>query len=202
MKKILIAAVMSTFLILPGGASATATVGKPAPEFSLSDLDGKPVKLADFKGRHVVLEWHNTHCPFVMKHYDTGNMQALQNRYDAGDTVWLTVNSTNPAHQDYLSNAKLKDYIADKKAAPDAYLTDAEGAVGKQYGARTTPHMYVIDPTGMLVYAGAIDDKRSSSKADVKEARNYVAAALEESRAGKPISTASTTPYGCSVKYR
>lgn len=203
MNRTLLAVLMSSLLLAAGGAiAAAAAVGKPAPDFSLSDLDGKPVKLADFKGRHVVLEWHNPHCPFVMKHYDTGNMQALQNRYDAGDVIWLTVNSTNPAHQDYLSNAQLKDYIADKKAAPDGYLTDAEGAAGMQYGARTTPHMYVIDPRGMLVYAGAIDDKRSSNKADVKDARNHVAAALEESRAGKPVTTASTSPYGCSVKYK
>lgn len=202
MKNTLLAVFVSTLLLSAGSAMAAATVGKPAPEFSLADLDGKPVKLADFKGRHVVLEWHNPHCPFVMKHYDTGNMQALQNRYDVKDTVWLTINSTNPAHQDHETNAKLKSYVAEKKAAPDAYLTDADGTVGLQYAARTTPHMYVIDPSGTLIYAGAIDDKRSSNKGDVKDARNYVVAALDESHAGKPVTIASTSPYGCSVKYR
>ncbi len=183
-------------------AFAAATVGKPAPDFTLTDLDGKAVKLSDFKGRHVVLEWHNHACPFVMKHYDSGNMQSLQVKYDAKDTVWLSINSTNTGHQDYLSNEKNKAYLAAKKAAPDAYLPDPDGKVGNEYGARTTPHMYVINPAGTLVYAGAIDDKRSTNVADVKTAKNFLVAALEESKAGKPVSTASTTPYGCSVKYR
>lgn len=181
---------------------AAATVGKPAPDFTLTDLDGKAVKLSDFKGRHVVLEWHNHACPFVMKHYDSSNMQSLQNRYDAKDTVWLSINSTNTGHQDYLSNEQNKAYLAAKKAAPDAYLPDPDGKVGSDYGARTTPHMYVINPAGTLVYAGAIDDKRSTNVADVKTAKNYLVAALEESKAGRPVSNASTTPYGCSVKYR
>lgn len=181
---------------------AAATVGKPAPDFTLTDLDGKAVKLSDFKGRHVVLEWHNHACPFVMKHYDSSNMQSLQNRYDAKDTVWLSINSTNTGHQDYLSNEQNKAYLAAKKAAPDAYLPDPDGKVGSDYGARTTPHMYVINPAGTLVYAGAIDDKRSTNVADVKTAKNFLVAALEESKAGKPVSNASTTPYGCSVKYR
>jgi peroxiredoxin len=181
---------------------AAATVGKPAPDFTLTDLDGKAVKLSDFKGRHVVLEWHNHACPFVMKHYDSSNMQSLQNRYDAKDTVWLSINSTNTGHQDYLSNEQNRAYLAAKKAAPDAYLPDPDGKVGSDYGARTTPHMYVINPAGTLVYAGAIDDKRSTNVADVKTAKNFLVAALEESKAGKPVSNASTTPYGCSVKYR
>lgn len=183
-------------------AFAAATVGKPAPDFTLTDLDGKSVKLADFKGKHVVLEWHNHACPFVVKHYDSGNMQSLQNKYDARDTVWLSINSTNTGHQDYLSNEQNKAYLAAKKAAPDAYLPDPDGKVGNDYGARTTPHMYVINPAGTLVYAGAIDDKRSTNVADVKTAKNFLVAALEESKAGKPVSNPSTTPYGCSVKYR
>jgi hypothetical protein len=168
----------------------------------LTDLNGKPVKLSDYKGRHVVLEWHNPGCPFVQKHYDSGTMQGLQNKYDAADTVWLTINSTHPGHQDFLGNDKLKAYLADKKAAPDAYLPDPDGKTGVLYGAKTTPHMYIINPAGLLVYAGAIDDKRSARVDDVKTARNYVVAALDESRAGKPVSTATTTPYGCSVKYK
>jgi hypothetical protein len=150
----------------------------------------------------VVLEWHNPACPFVMKHYDSNNMQSLQNKYDARDTVWLTINSTNPTHQDYMSSDKLKGYIAEKKGAPDSYMTDADGKVGLMYGAKTTPHMYIINPAGMLVYAGAIDDKRGTNTADIKTAKNFVVAALEESKSNKPVSVATSTPYGCSVKYK
>ena len=182
-------------------AFASATVGKAAPDFALTDVDGKAVKLANFKGKHVVLEWSNPGCPFVQKHYDSNNMQSLQKKYDAKDTVWLTINSTNPSHQDYLSNEKLKGYITAKSAAPDAYMADADGKIGRLYGAKTTPHMYVINPAGMVIYAGAIDDKPSANKADVAGAKNYVVAALDESKAGKAITAASTQAYGCSVKY-
>ncbi|MEI6738463.1 MAG: redoxin domain-containing protein [Pseudomonadota bacterium] len=179
-----------------------ATVGKAAPDFNLVDINGRIVRLTDFNGKHVVLEWHNPACPFVMKHYDSNNMQRLQNRYDAKDTVWLTINSTNPTHQDFMTTDKLRGYIADKKAAPDYYMTDVDGVVGQLYAAKTTPHMYVINPAGVLVYSGAIDDKRSTNKDDVKIANNFVVAALDESKMGKPITTASTTPYGCSIKYK
>jgi alkyl hydroperoxide reductase subunit AhpC len=189
-------------LIVTTGVSFAATVGSPAPDFQLTSIEGKPVKLSDFKGKHVVLEWHNPHCPFVMKHYDSGNMQSLQNKYDAKDTIWLTINSTNTGHQDYMNADKLKSYVAEKRAAPDAYLTDVDGKVGVTYRAKTTPHMYVINPTGTLIYAGAIDDKRSSNKDDIKTAKNFLVAVLDESRAGKAVTTSSTIPYGCSVKYR
>ena len=192
-----------TALAFTAAATANAvTIGQPAPDFSLSDLNGKAVKLSDFKGRHVVLEWHNPACPFVVKHYDSGNMQSLQNKYDAKDTVWLSINSTNPTHQDYMPADKLKGYIADKKATPDNYMADADGKVGQLYGAKTTPHMYIISPAGMLVYGGAIDDKRGSKQEEIKTAKNFVVAALDESRAGKSVTTPSTTPYGCSVKYK
>ena len=192
-----------TALAFTAAATANAvTIGQPAPDFSLSDLNGKAVKLSDFKGRHVVLEWHNPACPFVVKHYDSGNMQSLQNKYDAKDTVWLSINSTNPTHQDYMPADKLKGYIADKKATPDNYMADADGKVGQLYSAKTTPHMYIINPAGMLVYGGAIDDKRGSKQEEIKTAKNFVVAALDESRAGKSVTTASTTPYGCSVKYK
>lgn len=198
----LIAAIFALLAVSSGNVVATASIGNPAPEFKLADLNGKTVKLADFKGRHVVLEWHNPNCPFVMKHYDSGNMPRLQAKYDVKDTVWLSINSTHPGHQDYVSGDKLARYLAEKKASPDAYLIDAEGSVGIEYSAKTTPHMYVINPAGTLVYAGAIDDKRSTRLEDVKTARNFLVAALEESKAGKPVTTATTTPYGCSVKYR
>lgn len=199
MQKMLISAVAAALF---AGSAVAATVGKPAPDFTLTDVNGKSVKLADFKGKHVVLEWHNPACPFVVKHYDSNNMQDLQNKYEAKDTVWLTINSTNPEHKDFMANDKLKGYLAEKKAAPDAYATDADGKVGQAYAAKTTPHMYVINPAGMLVYAGAIDDKRGTKLDEVKTAKNFVVAALDESRAGKPVTTPTTTPYGCSVKYK
>ena len=202
MKNLLIVVIVTGFAAMAGSALAAATVGKAAPDFTLSDLSGKTVRLADFNGRHVVLEWHNPNCPFVVKHYDSGNMPALQARFDAKETVWLSINSTHPSHQDYMKADKLKRYLSDKGATPDAYLLDLEGNVGIEYAARTTPHMYVVNPSGTLVYAGAIDDKRSTRLDDVKTAQNYLVAAVEESRAGKPVSTSSTSPYGCSIKYK
>ena len=186
---------------LPVTALANATVGQPAPAFTVTDLTGKPVKIEDFKGKTVVLEWHNFGCPFVQKHYRSGNMQALQKKY-SGDVVWLAVNSTNKSASDYTEPAKLTKELKDFGAAPANYLMDEPGAMGKAYGAKTTPHMYIIDPSGKLVYNGAIDDKRSTNPEDVKTSKNYVSAALDELKAGKPVSVASTTPYGCTVKYR
>jgi hypothetical protein len=185
---------------LPCVALANAVVGQPAPAFTATDVAGKPVNLADYKGRLVVLEWHNPGCPFVQKHYNSGNMQSLQKKY-GNDVVWLAVNSTNTAASDYLPPDKLSAVMKDFNAAPAGYLMDASGKVGRTYGAKTTPHMYIIDKDGRLLYNGAIDDKRSTSVADVKVAKNYVAAALEEIKAGKPVSTPVTAPYGCSVKY-
>ena len=182
-------------------AFANAPAGQPAPLFTATDLAGKPVNLADYKGRTVVLEWHNFACPFVQKHYRSGNMQALQKKYGS-DVVWLAVNSTNKASSDYTEPAKLSSQLQGFNAVPARYLMDEPGTVGLAYGAKTTPHMYVIDPAGKVVYNGAIDDKRSTNVEDVKTAKNYVAAALDEMKAGKPVSVASTTPYGCSVKYR
>ena len=201
MLKTLIAAAV-TAASFSTGAFAAATVGQAAPDFALTDVNGKTVKLSDFKGKNVVMEWHNPGCPFVQKHYNSSNMQTLQNKYDAKETVWLTVNSTETGHQDYLNNDKLRGYIADKKAAPDAYMTDADGKVGKTYGAKTTPQMFVINPAGMLVYAGAIDDKPGTKVEEIKGAKNFVVAALDDLKAGKPVSAATTQPYGCSVKYK
>ena len=186
---------------LPVAALANAPVGQPAPAFNVTDLSGKPVKIEDFKGKTVVLEWHNFGCPFVQKHYRSGNMQALQKKY-SGDVVWLAVNSTNKSASDYTEPAKLTRELKDFGAAPANYLMDEPGAMGRAYGAKTTPHMYIIDPSGKVVYNGAIDDKRSTNPADVKGAKNFVVAALDELKAGKPVSTASTAPYGCTIKYR
>jgi peroxiredoxin len=182
-------------------AIASAPPGQPAPQFTLTDLSGKPVNLADYKGRTVVLEWHNFECPFVQKHYRSGNMQGLQKKY-ANDVVWLAVSSTSRTASDYIEPAKISRQLSEFKAAPARFLMDESGTVGRSYGARTTPHMYIIDPSGRVVYNGAIDDKRSTDVADVKTATNYVAAALDEMKAGKPVTVASTTPYGCSVHYK
>jgi peroxiredoxin len=186
---------------LPGAAMASAAVGQAAPAFTVTDLAGKPANLADYRGKTVVLEWHNFACPFVQKHYRSGNMQALQKRYST-DVVWLAVNSTNKSAWDYTEPAKLTTQLKEFGAAPARYLMDEPGTMGLAYGAKTTPHMYIIDGSGQVVYNGAIDDKRSADVADVKTAKNYVAAALDELKAGKPVSTSSTTPYGCNVKYR
>ena len=182
-------------------ALASATPGLPAPGFTLTDLSGKAVNLADYKGRTVVLEWHNFECPFVQKHYRSGNMQALQKKYRS-DVVWLAVNSTNRGASDYAEPPAISAQLQQFGAAPADYLVDEPGVMGRAYGAKTTPHMYIIDPSGKLVYNGAIDDKRSTNPEDVKTSKNYVAAALDELKAGKPISVASTTPYGCTVKDR
>jgi peroxiredoxin len=189
-------------LPLIASPAMAVTIGQPAPSFELKDTSGKTVKLADFKGKHVVLEWVNPGCPFVVKHYGSQNMQGLQKAYTAKDVVWLSVNSTAKSAGDYLEPAALNaKLVKDWGAAPTAVLMDESGKVGRAYAAKTTPHMYVIDPAGKLVYAGGIDDKRTSNPADVKTANNFVKAALTESMAGKPVSTPTATPYGCSVKY-
>jgi alkyl hydroperoxide reductase subunit AhpC len=191
-------AIASLFVATQAFAAAP---GQPAPDFTLTGTDGKPVKLSDSKGKWVVLEWVNPGCPYVQKHYDSNNMQSLQKEYGGKEVVWLTVNSTKPSHGDYMKPAELQGWMSKKGGAPRAVLMDENGKVGRAYDARTTPHMYIVDPAGKLVYAGAIDDKRSTNVADVKTAKNYVRAALGEAMAGKPVSTASTTAYGCTVKY-
>src|SRR5258706_3385229 len=182
-------------------ALASAPPGPPAPAFALTEPSGKAVNLADYKGKTVVLEWHNFECPFVQKHYRSGNMQALQKKY-ANDVVWLAVSSTSKTASDYLEPTRISQQLAEFKAAPARYLMDEPGTVGMAYGAKTTPHMYIIDPSGKVVYNGAIDDKKSTHVEDVKTARNYVVAALDEMKAGKPVSVSSTTTYGCNVHYK
>ena len=198
MKRLVALAIASAFA---GAALANAPVGQPAPAFTVTDLAGKPVNLADYKGKTVVLEWHNFGCPFVQKHYKSGNMQSLQKKY-ANDVVWLAVSSTAKTASDYIEPASISKQLSEFKAQPARYLLDEPGTVGRAYGAKTTPHMYIIDGTGKVVYNGAIDDRQSTNVADVKGAKNYVVAALDEMKAGKPVSTASTTPYGCTIKYK
>mgnify|MGYP001325876399 CR=1 FL=1 len=192
---------VSSLLAAGGAAFAAASVGQPAPAFSAVDTAGKTVSLADFKGRHVVLEWVNPGCPFVQKHYSGGNMQGTQKEATAKGVVWLTINSTSPDAGDHLKPAEMAAWMQQQKAAATATLMDPEGKVGRAYGARTTPHMYVIDPAGKLVYAGAIDSKPTGRVADIATATNYVKQTVGELLAGKPVSTPSTSAYGCSIKY-
>jgi peroxiredoxin len=182
-------------------AATPASVGQAAPAFSVSDATGKAVSLADFKGKTVVLEWVNPECPYVRKHYDSANMQATQKAATAQGVVWLSVNSTHASHYDFKKPAEMQAWTQKQGAAPTATLMDGEGKIGRAYGARTTPHMYVVDPKGTLVYAGGIDDRPSSNPADVKTAKNYVNAALADVLAGKAVAQAVTRAYGCSVKY-
>lgn len=188
--------------LLAGNATAqTASVGQPAPNFTATDTAGKTVKLSDYKGKHVVLEWTNPGCPFVVKHYGSGNMQALQKEFTAKGVIWLSVNSTETGSADYKKPADLAAWMTSQKGTPTATLMDEKGAVGKAYAARTTPHMYIVNPQGVLVYAGGIDSIPSGRVEDIKTATNYVRQGLTEALAGKPITAASTKPYGCSVKY-
>ncbi|WP_326541342.1 thioredoxin family protein [Pseudorhodoferax sp.] len=185
-----------------GTAQAAAAVGQPAPAFTLTDTSGKTRSLAEFKGKTVVLEWTNPGCPFVRKHYDSANLPGLQKEFTGKDVVWLAVNSTEKAASDYLAPPELAGWIQGKAGAPTATLMDEEGTVGKAYGARTTPHMYIVNPQGTLIYAGGIDSIASARVSDIKTATNYVRQGLNEALAGKPISQAQTQPYGCTIKYK
>jgi peroxiredoxin len=187
--------------VIAAPAAAAPVVGQAAPNFRLADVNGKPVTLSDFRGKTVVLEWNNPGCPFVKKHYDSGNMQKAQAAAARDGVVWLTINSGAPGKQGYMTGPEAKAFVAKAGAKPAAYLVDPRGVVGKAYDAKTTPHMYIIDKTGTLVYAGGIDDKPTANPADINGARNHVLAALSELKAGKAVSVASSRPYGCSVKY-
>jgi len=188
-------------LIAFAAGAAVAASSAAAPDFALTDSTGRTVKLSDYRGKYVVLEWTNPECPFVRKHYDSGNMQGLQKEWGAQDVVWLAINSTNQSSSEYKSPQQMGAWMRAKDAAPKATLIDGTSATGRAYGAKTTPHMFVVAPDGDVIYRGAIDDRRTSNPADAKAANNYVRAALTEALAGKPVSVASATPYGCSVKY-
>jgi hypothetical protein len=183
---------------------AAPLVGAAAPDFSLKDTAGKTVSLADYRGKQVVLEWLNPNCPFVKKHYElSSNMQDTQRDALAKkDTVWLAINSTNPSHQDYMTPAALAAWMKDRKGPAVPVLMDESGVTGKAYGAKTTPHMYIISPKGVLLYAGAIDSIRSASASDIPKAVNYVKVGLTQTASGNDIAQATSVPYGCSVKYK
>ena len=178
-----------------------AKVGEAAPDFSVIDSQGKIEKLSDFKGKYVVLEWHNPECPYVKKHYVDGNMQKLQKDWQGRGVAWLTVLSSAQGKEGFYDAKAINAEMAKRSATPTAVLLDAKGEMGRRYGAKTTPHMFIVNPEGKLVYNGAIDDKPDTEAASLKGAQNYVSLALEESMSGKPVSRSSTAPYGCSVKY-
>ncbi len=194
-------AVAAAIALCPSFVSAGAVVGEPAPAFTLSDTRGVQHQLADFKGKLVVLEWVNFDCPFVGKHYGSGNMQRLQKEYTGKGVVWLSIGSSAPGKQGHYSAERIGALVKERGASPTAYLLDEDGTVGRAYGAKTTPHMFIVDGQGKLIYEGGIDDTPSTDQADIASAHNYVKAALDEALAGKPVTTSSSRPYGCSVKY-
>jgi len=190
-----------TAAVVSSGAFAAVTVGSAAPDFSLPDANGKMQTLSQYKGKTVVLEWNNPGCPFVQKHYSSGNIPKQQADATKEGVVWLTINSGASGKQGHLDNAGAQAFVAQYHAAPSAYLFDGDGKVGHLYGAKTTPHMYIIDAGGTLRYMGGIDSIASTDKDDLAKATQYVPQALAELKAGKPISVKTSEPYGCSVKY-
>src|SRR2546423_9107484 len=183
-------------------AADSPAVGTNAPDFSLTDSKGKTQSVSQYKGKYVVLEWFNPDCPFVKKHYGSGNMQKLQAEFTAKGIVWLTIDSNASGLEGYLTAEQANAKMADWKTKQTALVLDPEGKAGRSYAAKNTPHMFVINPEGKIVYEGAIDSKATPNPADIANSTNYVKVALEESLAGKTVSTANTKPYGCSVKYK
>jgi peroxiredoxin len=194
-----IALLAATIIATP--ALASAIVGSKAPDFTATDSDGKQVSLRDFAGKPMILEWTNAGCPFVRAHYDSGNMQATQAAARKAGAVWLTINSGAPGKQGHVDAAAANAEVAAGKARPTAYLLDAKGDIGRLYGAKTTPHIFVIDRSGTLAYAGAINDRPTAEQADARAGTNHALAALQAVNAGKQPDPATTKPYGCSVKY-
>jgi peroxiredoxin len=183
-------------------AADSPAVGSAAPDFSVSDSKGKTQSVSQYKGKYVVLEWFNPECPFVKKHYGSGNMQKLQEEFTGKGVVWLTIDSNAPGLEGSLAPEQANAKIAEWKTHSTALLLDPEGKAGRTYGAKNTPHMFVINPEGKVIYAGAIDSKATPNPADIASSTNYVKVALDESLAGKPVTTPSSRPYGCSVKYK
>lgn len=199
MMRVLIGAAAIAVLAAP--SVAEQKTGAIAGNFRVNDAKGGVVELAQFKGKTVVLEWHNPGCPFVQKHYVSGNMQRTQAAAVGQGVVWLTINSGAPGKQGHMSGPDAQKLYNEQKMRSTAYLLDPKGVVGRGYGAKTTPHMYVIAPDGTLVYQGGIDDKPTANRADIPGAKNYVAAALADLKAGRPVAVKEARPYGCSVKY-
>lgn len=200
MKTILVLTILISSLMSGSLSFADATTGKPAPAFDIKDSTGKAHKLSDYAGKWVVMEWFNKDCPYVKKHYGSKNMQALQKTYTGKGVTWLTVNSSAKGKQGYTEPSEAVKVAKDNNSAATAVLLDTDGVVSKSYGAKTTPHMFVIDPKGMVVYEGAIDDNDSSEASVIPKSKNFVAAALDQGMSGKKIEVASKKPYGCGVK--
>jgi peroxiredoxin len=203
MKKLLctLATIGLLFGLALSTSNAEVLVGAKVPDLTMTDWNGKAHTLSDYKGKYVVLEWFNAECPFVKKHYRSANMQALQKRYTDEGVVWLTVNSSATGKQGYLTPEAAHQKMTEWKGAQTTMILDSEGALGKAFGAKTTPHMYVINPTGEVIYAGAIDNNDSASESSIATAKNYVSKALDEAMGGTQVTESSTHPYGCSVKY-
>jgi peroxiredoxin len=199
-KPIILAAIAAAALTIAFSARA-AEIGGPAPDFHGADSNGKTQSLDQYRGKFVVLEWHNHDCPYTLKHYQSGNMQSLQKQWTAKGVVWLTVISSAPGTQGYVDAAQENAYLRKMGAQPTAAILDPKGEIGHLYGAKTTPNMFVIDPSGKLIYAGAIDDHPTTDVSDIQTSKNYVSAALTEAMKGQPVQVAVTRPYGCSVKY-
>jgi peroxiredoxin len=178
-----------------------AKIDETAPQFTLPSVSGDEYSLEDSKGKYVVLEWTNMDCPFVRKHYDSGNMQKLQKKYAEESVVWFRICSSAPGKQGYFEIDVIEKRTKQEKSMAAAYLIDADGTVGRMYGAKTTPHMFIIDPDGVLIYAGGIDDIKSTNKADIAKATNYVGACLDAAMSGETVKVKTSAPYGCSVKY-
>ncbi len=203
MRYVLLASFVAAIIGTASSDSPTprAAIDSIAPAFTLKDANGQEHSLQQYRGKLVVLEWTNLDCPFVKKHYDSNNMQKLQQTYSDKGVVWLSICSSAEGKQGHFEPKVIRERLGTLKATRTTYLIDADGTVGKTYGARTTPHIFIIDPQGRLLYAGAIDDRPTPKKEDVEGATNYVAAALDEALSGKPLSQRTTQPYGCSVKY-
>jgi len=200
-KNFALLAVIGLAVLTDFSLARAARVGKPAPDFTATDTNGKVHKLSEYRGKFVVLEWTNRGCPYTQKHYNSGNMQRLQREWTSKGVIWLTVVSSAPGEQGYVTAPEENAYLRENSAAPTAVLLDPTGTVGHLYDAKTTPHMFIINSQGMLIYNGAIDDRPTTDLADVNRAKNYVSASLQEATSGKPVSNPTTRPYGCSVKY-
>lgn len=182
-------------------ALADANIGEKAPDFTTTDTNGKEVKISNLEGKFIVLEWTNHDCPFVKKQYDSGKMQSLQSEYTSKDVVWISIISSAPDKQGYVTKEEANELTAKRAAAPSSVVLDPSGEIGRLYGAKTTPHMFIINKEGTLVYKGAIDDKPSANPDDIASSKNYVAQALNELMDGREVSEPVTNQYGCGVKY-
>jgi peroxiredoxin len=201
MKKFTTRSMAIGFFLIAFSIAWATRVGEPAPDFTATDSNGAVHKLSEYQGKYVVLEWTNRGCPYTQKQYTSGNMQRLQREWTGRGVIWLTVASSAPGRQGYVTASEENAYLKQANAAPTAVLLDSTGALGHLYEAKTTPHMFIISPKGILIYNGAIDDRPTTDLADVNGAKNYVSLALEEATSGKTVSIPTTRPYGCSVKY-